>query len=75
MILVGSKHFAPDSLKEVLDFMKAKPCELKLSNAGVGATSHLCAVLFVHTTNTKVTMVPYREPDPRCKTWSRAAST
>lgn len=64
MILVGNKDFAPATVAEVIKQMKAKPGEVRVAHAGVGATSHLCAMLFSQTTNTTVTMVPYRGTGP-----------
>ena len=64
MILVGNKDFAPATVAEVIKQMKAKPGEVRFAHAGVGATSHLCAMLFSQTTNTTVTMVPYRGTGP-----------
>ena len=64
MILVGNKDFAPATVAEVIKQMKAKPGEVRFVHAGVGATSHLCAMLFSQTTNTTVTMVPYRGTGP-----------
>jgi tripartite-type tricarboxylate transporter receptor subunit TctC len=64
MILVGNKNFAPATVAEVIRQMKAKPGEVRFAHAGVGATSHLCAMLFSQTTDTTVTMVPYRGTGP-----------
>ncbi len=64
MILVRNKNFAPTTVTELIKYMKAKPGEVKFSHAGIGATSHLCAMLFNQTSNTTVTMVPYRGTGP-----------
>lgn len=64
MILVRNKDFAPATVAELIKYMKAKPGEVKFSHAGVGATSHLCAMLFNQTSATTVTMVPYRGTGP-----------
>ncbi len=64
MILVGNKGFPPATVAELIKQMKAKPGEVRFAHAGVGATSHLCAMLFSQTTNTTVTMVPYRGTGP-----------
>jgi len=64
MILVRNKSFAPATVADLIKHMKAKPGEVKFSHAGVGATSHLCAMLFNQTANTNVTMVPYRGTGP-----------
>lgn len=64
MILVRNKSFAPATVAELIKHMKAKPGEVKFSHAGIGATSHLCAMLFNQTASTTVTMVPYRGTGP-----------
>ena len=64
MILVGNKNFAPSNIAELIKLMKAKPGDVKFSHAGIGATSHLCAMLMTQTTDTTVTMVPYKGTGP-----------
>lgn len=64
MILVRNKNFAPATVTDLIKYMKAKPGEVKFSHAGIGATSHLCAMLFNQTAGTTVTMVPYRGTGP-----------
>lgn len=64
MILVRNKNFAVPTVAELIKHMKARPGEVKFSHAGIGATSHLCAMLFTQATNTTVTMVPYRGTGP-----------
>jgi len=64
MILVGNKHFAPDTLGALLQTMKTRPDSVNFSHAGTGATSHLCALLLTHTAQVKATMVPYRGTGP-----------
>ena len=64
MIMVRNKDFAPATVAELIQAMKDKPGQVNFSHAGVGATSHLCAMLLVHTTGTKATMVPYRGTGP-----------
>ena len=64
MILVRNKSFAPSTVADLIKQMKAKPGEVKFAHAGIGATSHLCAMLITQTTDTTVTMVPYRGTGP-----------
>ena len=64
MILVRNKNFAPSTVADMIKQMKAKPGEVKFAHAGIGATSHLCAMLITQTTDTTVTMVPYRGTGP-----------
>lgn len=64
MILVRNKNFGPATVPELIQFMKANPNKVNFSHAGIGATSHLCAMLFAQTTGTQSTMVPYRGTGP-----------
>lgn len=64
MILVRNKNFPPATVADLIKQMKAKPGEVKFSHAGIGATSHLCAMLLTQATGTTVTMVPYRGTGP-----------
>jgi tripartite-type tricarboxylate transporter receptor subunit TctC len=64
MILVRNKDFPPATVAELLQYMRAKPGEVKFAHAGIGSTSHLCAMLLNQTANTTVTMVPYRGTGP-----------
>jgi tripartite-type tricarboxylate transporter receptor subunit TctC len=64
MILVRSKRYAPATLSQLVDDMKARPGAVNFAHAGVGATSHLCAILFSQATKTASTLVPYRGTGP-----------
>ena len=64
MILVRNKNFAPATLSELTQAMKDKPGTVNFAHAGVGATSHLCALLFSQSTGTTSTLVPYRGTGP-----------
>ena len=64
MILVGNKNFAPSNLKDLIIYMENHPGHVNFANAGVGATSYLCALLFTQTLEAGVTMVPYRGTGP-----------
>ncbi|OZI35440.1 hypothetical protein CEG14_10135 [Bordetella genomosp. 1] len=64
MILVRNKNFAPDSVQALIQAMRAEPNAVNFSHAGVGATSHLCALLFTHTARAQATLVPYRGTGP-----------
>lgn len=64
MILVRNSRFGPATVGELVKQMKAKPGEVKIAHAGVGATSYLCAVLLTQATQTTATLVPYRGTGP-----------
>ena len=44
--------------------MKANGDTVTYANAGIGAASHLCGLLFMEATGTKVTEVPYQGTGP-----------
>ena len=44
--------------------MKANQATVTYANAGVGAASHLCGLLFMNATDTKLTEVPYDGTGP-----------
>lgn len=54
----------PKTVREIIDFAKAKPDELKLAHSGVGSPPHLGAAAFLQATATKMTLVPYRGAAP-----------
>lgn len=64
MIMVRQPRFAPASVGELIQFMKTHPGDVKIAHAGIGATTHLCALLFTQATGTQATLVPYRGTGP-----------
>jgi tripartite-type tricarboxylate transporter receptor subunit TctC len=64
MILVRNKVFAPATVAELVAHMKAKPGQVRFAHAGIGATSHLCAMLFNQKADTTAIMVPYKGTGP-----------
>jgi tripartite-type tricarboxylate transporter receptor subunit TctC len=59
MTIVGRKSFEPTTLQELVDYVKANGESVRYANAGIGAASHLCGLLFQSAVGTKVTEVPY----------------
>ena len=64
MILVARKDFPSDNLPGLITYAKANPGKVNFSNAGVGATSHLCELLLGSVTGSKWTSVPYKGTGP-----------
>ncbi|KRB67950.1 tripartite tricarboxylate transporter substrate-binding protein [Noviherbaspirillum sp. Root189] len=64
MILVARKNFPANNYSELAAYAKANPDKVLLANAGTGATSHLCGVLFNNVTGLKTTLVPYKGTGP-----------
>lgn len=63
VLMVRKEHPAKD-IKALVDFGKANPDKLFLSNAGMGSSSHLIAALFASTADMKVSLVPYKGAGP-----------
>lgn len=64
MTIVAKKDFPAKDLKELVAYVKANPDKVTLANAGVGAASHLCGMLFMQALGTALTTVPYKGTGP-----------
>jgi tripartite-type tricarboxylate transporter receptor subunit TctC len=64
MTLVATKNFPPKDLKELVEHVKKNKDKVSLGNAGIGAASHLCGMLFMTAIKTELTTVPYRGTGP-----------
>ncbi|MBC8129467.1 MAG: tripartite tricarboxylate transporter substrate binding protein BugD [Rhizobiaceae bacterium] len=64
MTLIARKDFEPNTLQELVDYVKANKDEVVYANAGIGAASHLCGMLFMNAIDTAVTTVPYKGTGP-----------
>ncbi len=64
MTLVAKKDFPAKDLKEVIAYLKANKDKVNLANAGLGAASHLCGMLFMSAIQTDLTTVPYNGTGP-----------
>jgi tripartite-type tricarboxylate transporter receptor subunit TctC len=64
MTMLGRKNLPPDNLKELLSFLKANKDKLTYGNAGLGAASHLCGLLFFTAIQTSVQTVSYKGTAP-----------
>jgi tripartite-type tricarboxylate transporter receptor subunit TctC len=60
MTLVSRRDFPPKDLKELIAYLKANKDKVTYANAGIGAASHLCGMLFMSAIKTEVTTVPYK---------------
>ena len=63
VLMVRKDHPAKD-IKALVDFGKANPDKLFISNAGVGSSSHLIAALFASSAGIRVSQVPYKGAGP-----------
>ena len=64
MTLVAKKDFPANDLKELIAYVKANKDKVNYANAGLGAASHLCGMLFMSAIQTDVTTVPYNGTAP-----------
>ena len=64
MTLVAKKDYPAKDLKELIAYVKANKDKVNYANAGVGAASHLCGMLFMTAIQTEVTTVPYNGTGP-----------
>ncbi|MGN9906323.1 tripartite tricarboxylate transporter substrate-binding protein [Phytohabitans sp. LJ34] len=64
MTIVARKDFAPTTLQELVAHVKANASKVTLANAGIGAASHLCGLLFQTAAGVKVQEVPYEGTGP-----------
>jgi tripartite-type tricarboxylate transporter receptor subunit TctC len=64
MTIIGKPGLAPKDLKELIAYMKANKDKVSYANAGIGAASHLCGMLFMSAIQTDVLTVPYKGTGP-----------
>ena len=64
MTLVGRGDLEPKDMKGLLEYVKANKDKVTYANAGVGAASHLCGMLFMSAAETQLTTVPYKGTGP-----------
>ncbi|MFD1701611.1 tripartite tricarboxylate transporter substrate binding protein BugD [Methylopila henanensis] len=64
MTLVARANFEPTDLKGLIDYAKANKDQVTYANAGIGAASHLCGMLFMSKIETPLTTVPYKGTGP-----------
>ena len=64
MTLVARKDFPAKDLKELIAYVKANDKTVNYANAGLGAASHLCGMLFMTAIQTDLTTIPYKGTGP-----------
>lgn len=64
MVLVGRSDFEADTLQEVVEYVRANGEDVMYANAGIGAASHLCGLLFMDAIDTQMTTIPYQGTGP-----------
>ena len=64
MTLIAKNGFAPKTMGEVVEFVKANKDKVTYGNAGVGSASHLCGMLLMSSVGAQMTTVPYQGTGP-----------
>lgn len=64
MTIVARKDFEPADLKGLIEYAKANADAVTVANAGIGAASHLCGMMFMSAIDTALVTVPYKGTGP-----------
>jgi tripartite-type tricarboxylate transporter receptor subunit TctC len=64
MTIIARQNFPAKDFKEFLSYIKANKEKVTLANAGIGAASHLCGLLFMNAIQTDFLTVPYKGTGP-----------
>ena len=64
MTMVARKDFEPATLEDLIAYVKENGENVTYANAGIGAASQLCGLLFQDALETKLTEVPYQGTGP-----------
>jgi tripartite-type tricarboxylate transporter receptor subunit TctC len=64
MTLLARKDFPANTLPELLAYIRANKDKVTLANAGLGAVSHLCGLLFQSAIGVDMVTVPYKGTGP-----------
>lgn len=59
-LMVAHAGFPPNSVRELIDYAKAKPGQIFYASAGNGTINHLLPEMFKRQTGTDMTHVPYK---------------
>lgn len=64
MVLLARKDFPPNNLKELITYLKQNQTKVSMANAGPGAVSQLCGLVFMNSLGIKLTTIPYKGTGP-----------
>lgn len=64
MTILSRKNLETTDLKGLIDYAKANKDKVTVANAGIGAASHLCGMLFMSAIETPLVTVPYKGTGP-----------
>lgn len=60
MTIVGKSGFAPADLKSLVEYIRARPDGVNYAHSGLGSVAHLCGLMFMGATKTKMAFIPYK---------------
>lgn len=64
MTIIANDKVPAKNLKEFLAYLRANKDKVSYANAGIGAASHLCGMLFMSATHLDLLTVPYKGTGP-----------
>ncbi len=64
MVMVARPDFEPADFPAFIEYVKANKDTVTMANAGIGAASHLCGMLFQSAIDTQFVTVPYKGTGP-----------
>ena len=64
MVLLGRKNLPPNNFKELEAYIRTNKEKVTMANAGPGAVSQLCGLIFQSRLGVRVTTVPYKGTGP-----------
>jgi tripartite-type tricarboxylate transporter receptor subunit TctC len=64
MTILSRKNLESTDLKGLIEYAKANKDTVTVANAGIGAASHLCGMLFMSAIQTPLVTVPYKGTGP-----------
>ncbi|MRX49998.1 tripartite tricarboxylate transporter substrate binding protein BugD [Paracoccus sp. S-4012] len=64
MVIVARRDFEPADFPAFVDYVKANADSITMANAGIGAASHLCGMLFMQALDVPLVTVPYKGTGP-----------
>jgi tripartite-type tricarboxylate transporter receptor subunit TctC len=64
MTVIARADFEPDTIGDLLDYIRANKDDITYAHAGVGSASHLCGMLFMDAIDVSMTTVPYKGTGP-----------
>lgn len=64
MTLIARKDFPPNNFPELKAYLQLNKNKVSIANAGLGAVSHLCGLLFMSQIGVELNTIPYKGTGP-----------